>query len=94
MVNIPWSILGRLTWVAPLALTVACKSTSTLTEAEAAALEYSGEQIGEVWNGTMVYDHPDNPFLQEIPSERIGSISAPFKPERQSTRRQSPLILV
>ncbi len=30
-------------------------------------LDASKEAVGSEWNGTMVYNHPDNPFLQEIP---------------------------
>jgi hypothetical protein len=52
-----------------LSFCVACKGSAPLSDAEIAALERSKEQIGEEWNGTMVYNHPDNPFLQEISSD-------------------------
>ena len=56
-------------WIALLSLPLACRGEPSLSDDELAALERSKEEIGENWTGTMLYDHPDNPFLQEIPSD-------------------------
>ena len=33
------------------------------------ALEESLQRVGEDWDGSMVYNHPDNPFLEKIPDD-------------------------
>jgi hypothetical protein len=54
----------------PVLLCVAaCKGGEPLSEADLAALERSRTEVGEEWTGTMLYNHPDNPFLQEIPDD-------------------------
>ncbi|MDB4539254.1 hypothetical protein N9231_02470 [Saprospiraceae bacterium] len=36
---------------------------------DTAELDASIEAVSTEWNGTMIYNHPDNPFHQEIPDE-------------------------
>jgi hypothetical protein len=51
-----------------LAILNSCNNDSISIEDEE-ALDYSMRQIGEEWDGTRVYNNPNNPFLQKIPDD-------------------------